>query len=249
MFFVWWIRGSIWPGAFIAFFSCIIIIVAIISGGKCAVNPGEFDLITCGAMPYVWSLLIISMAPWLICKFREITTPSYRVSNFTKQLNIAKKLNNYNKSKYKGYTRTLAENEIYEFHRDVLRIYKENLKECGLDVNSVLNYDISSKINVCFLLGICKEFLEGREDLPTDKEVRAWAYVWSFPKLPWDKTFEKYSLFLLEVKDDIENKKNPNLQIAMLNGMNAWKKRENIDDVKNLLNLTYKLISLGLEKK
>ena len=243
LFFVWWIRGSIWPGAFLAFCSCGMIIFVISLGSKCAINPGNFDLITCGIMPYVWILLIISMAPWTIRKIIQKNS----ISN--KALNLGKKLDNENQSDDKKYVKNLSEIEQYEFNRDVANIYKENLNECGQDSSCILNCDFISKINVCFLLGICKGFLHDRPELPTDKESRAWIYVLFFPALPLDKNFEKYRQFITETRNDVENNTFPSLQLAIANGMGAWEYRDDIDFSKIGLSMTYSLIEADLSKQ
>ncbi|MBS1060770.1 hypothetical protein [Gluconobacter sp. Dm-44] len=60
VFFVWWIRGAFWPGAFLAFCSGLIILLATLMGDRGIATLAE------GSGPIVVAGFFLSMAPWFI---------------------------------------------------------------------------------------------------------------------------------------------------------------------------------------
>lgn len=59
-FVVWWVRGSIWPGAFLAFW-CGIAIIALV-----ATSDHGVEILTEGTAPVLVVIFCVSLAPWYI---------------------------------------------------------------------------------------------------------------------------------------------------------------------------------------
>ncbi|MBO1360623.1 hypothetical protein J2D73_12575 [Acetobacter sacchari] len=59
-FVVWWVRGSVWPGAFLAFWSGVAMVVL------AATSKDGISVLSEGTAPVIVAVFCVSLAPWYI---------------------------------------------------------------------------------------------------------------------------------------------------------------------------------------